>query len=127
MYVRRMSTHTDDQRLLIHFFQDSLTGVALKWYMSLDSANIHTFNDLGEAFIKKYKYKMDMAPDRDQVRAMVQKDGESFKEYAQRWREVAAQVIPPMEEKEVTKIFLKTMGAFYYERMVASAPSALVR
>ena len=52
MYVRRMSTHIDDQRLLIHFFQDSLTGAALKWYMSLDSANIHTFNDLGEAFIK---------------------------------------------------------------------------
>ena len=28
MYVRRMSTHTNDQRLLIHFFQDSLTGAA---------------------------------------------------------------------------------------------------
>ena len=54
---------------------------------------------------------------------MVQKDRDSFKEYAQRWREVAAQVIPPMEEKEMTKIFLKTLGAFYYERMVASAPS----
>ena len=32
-------------------------------------------------------------------------------------------MIPPMEEKEMTKIFLKTLGAFYYERMVASAPS----
>ena len=47
MYIRRMSTHTDDQCLLIHFFQDSLTGAALKWYMSLDNVNIHTFNDLG--------------------------------------------------------------------------------
>ena len=47
MYVRRMSTHTDDQRLLIHFFQDSLTGASLKWYMSLDSVHIHTFNDFG--------------------------------------------------------------------------------
>ena len=118
-----MSTHTDDQRLLIHFFQDSLTGAALKWYMSLDSANINTFNDLGEAFVKQYKYNLGMAHDRDQLRAMVQKDKESFKEYAQRWREVAAQVIPPMEEKEMTKIFLKTLGSFYYEIMVASAPS----
>ena len=33
------------------------------------------------------------------------------------------QVIPPMEEKEMTKIFLKTLGVFYYERMVASASS----
>ena len=123
MYVRKMSTHTDNQQLLIHFFQDSLTGAALKWYMSLDSVNIHTFNDLGEAFIRQYKYNVDMAPDRDQLRAMVQKDRKSFKEYAHRWRKVSAQVIPPMEEKEMTKIFLKTLGAFYYERMVASAPS----
>ena len=28
-----------------------------------------------------------------------------------------------MEEKEMTKILLKTLGAFYYERMVASAPN----
>ena len=82
MYMRRMSTHTDNQHLLIHFFQDSLTGAALKWYMSLDSANIHTFNDLGEAFIKQYKYNMGMAPGRDQLKAKVQKDRESFKEYA---------------------------------------------
>ena len=91
--------------------------------MSLDSVIIYTFNYLGKAFIRQYKYNVDMAPDRDQLRSMVQKDRESFKEYAQRWREVAAQVIPPMEEKEMTKIFLKTLGAFYYERMVASAPS----
>ena len=84
MYVRRMSTDTDDQRLLIHFFQDSLTGVALKWYMSLDSANIHTFNDLGEVFIKQYKHNVDMAPDRNQLMALVQNDRESFKEYAHR-------------------------------------------
>ena len=43
---------------------------------------------------------------------MVQKDRESFKEYTQGWREVAAQVIPPMEEKELAKIFLKTLGDF---------------
>ena len=42
---------------------------------------------------------MDMAPDYDQFRDMVQKDKESFKEYAQRLCEVVAQVIPPMEEK----------------------------
>jgi hypothetical protein len=91
--------------------------------MSLDSAKIRTFNDLGEAFIRQYKYNLDMAPDRDQLRAMSQKDNETFKEYAQRWREVAAQIIPPLEEKEMTKIFLNTLGPFYYERMIASAPS----
>ncbi|GAU51892.1 hypothetical protein TSUD_416770 [Trifolium subterraneum] len=64
-----------------------------------------------------------MAPDRDQLRGMSQKDKESFKEYAQRWREIAAQICPPLEEKEMTKIFLNTLDSFYYERMIASAPS----
>ncbi|KAI5388295.1 hypothetical protein KIW84_074109 [Lathyrus oleraceus] len=52
------------------------------WYMGLDSANIRSFNDLGEAFVKQYKYNVDMAPDRDQLRAMSQKEKETFKEYA---------------------------------------------
>ncbi|XP_050916729.1 uncharacterized protein LOC127131881 [Lathyrus oleraceus] len=52
MYARKMSTQTDNHQLLIHYFQDSVTGAALKWYMNLDSARIRTFNDLGEAFIR---------------------------------------------------------------------------
>ncbi|XP_058741317.1 uncharacterized protein LOC131613686 [Vicia villosa] len=122
MYVRKMSMHTEDQRLLIHYFQDSLFGASLKWYMGLDSTHIRTFHDLGEAFIRQYKYNIDMAPDRDQLRAMSQREKESFKEYMQRWRELASQIIPPMEEKEITKVFLKTLSTFYYEKMVASAP-----
>jgi len=64
-----------------------------------------------------------MAPDRDELRTMTQKDKETFKEYGQRWRELAAKISPPLEEKELTKIFLKTLGPFYNDRMVASAPS----
>ena len=43
--------------------------------------------------------------------------------YAQRWRDFAAQVRPPLKEKELAKIFLKTLDQFYYENMVSSAPS----
>src|ERR1044072_9159234 len=121
MYSRKMSTYNDDHQLLIHYFQDSLTGAALKWYMGLDSANIQTFNDLGEAFVQQYKFNLDMAPDRDQLRSMSQKERDTFKEYAQRWRKIAAQVNPPLEEKEMIKVFLNTLGPFYYQRMITSA------
>lgn len=53
MSVRKMSTHTADQHLLIQYFHDSLTGVASKWYMGLDITCILTFNDLAKAFFKK--------------------------------------------------------------------------
>ncbi|KAI5422148.1 hypothetical protein KIW84_045564 [Lathyrus oleraceus] len=38
-------------------------------------------------------------------------------------RELAAQINPALEEKEMTKIFLKTLSSFYYERMIASTPN----
>lgn len=38
MYARKMSTQTNNDQLLIHYFKDNLIDVALKWYMSLDSA-----------------------------------------------------------------------------------------
>ncbi|KAI5421826.1 hypothetical protein KIW84_045313 [Lathyrus oleraceus] len=40
MYARKMSTQTDNDQLLIHYFQDSLSGAALRWYMGLESSNI---------------------------------------------------------------------------------------
>lgn len=91
--------------------------------MGLDSTQIQTFNDLGEAFVPPYKYNIDMAPDMDQLRAISRKDKETFKEYTQRWREIVAQVSHSLEEKEMINLFLNTLSAFYYDRMVASAPS----
>ncbi|GAU50634.1 hypothetical protein TSUD_410280 [Trifolium subterraneum] len=118
MYARKMSTQTSNDKLLIHYFQDSLTGAALRWYMDLDRANVSSFNDLASAFIRQYNYNSYLAPDRDELRALAQKENESFKEYAQRWRELAAQIRPPMEEKELCKLFLHTLSPFFYEKMV---------
>jgi len=122
MYVRKMSTYAHDHQVLIHYFQDSLTGTALKWYMNLDRVEIRTFNDLREAFVQQYKFNVDMAPDRSDLQAMTQRDKETLKEYAQRWRDITVQVSPCIEEKEMTKLFLKTLSQFYYEKMVGSVP-----
>ncbi|KAK2369039.1 hypothetical protein QL285_082195 [Trifolium repens] len=123
MYARKMSTQTDNDKLLIHYFQDSLTGAALRWYMDLDSTDVRNFNDLASAFIRQYSYNSYLAPDRDELRALTQREKETFKEYAQRWRELAAQIRPPLEEKEFCKLFLNTLSPFYYKKMVASAPN----
>ncbi|XP_039684985.1 uncharacterized protein [Medicago truncatula] len=90
--------------------------------MNLDKTKIQTFHDLCEAFVQQYNYNVDMAPDRSDLQAMTQGDKETFKEYAQRWRDTAAQVSLRIEEKEMTKLFLKTLNQFYYEKMVGSTP-----
>jgi len=59
-----MAAHVSDEKLLIHFFQDSLAGTALSWYMHMEPAGIRSWNDLVDALLKQYKYNFDMSPDR---------------------------------------------------------------
>ena len=124
MYYRKMAAHVEDDKLMIHCFQDSLRGAPSKWYLSLDQSRIRCFQDLSDAFIQHYKYNMDMAPDRRQLLSMSQKDNESFKEYAQRWREVASQVEPPLVEKELADWFMDMVKPMFYERMVSSVSAS---
>ncbi|XP_027337055.1 uncharacterized protein LOC113850692 [Abrus precatorius] len=123
MYCRKMASHTHDDKLLIHFFQDSLIGGALSWYMHLERTCIRGWKDLADAFLKQYKYNIDMAPDRLQLQNMLKKEDETFKEYAQRWREVAAQVEPPLSEKEMVAMFIDTLQSPFYDRMIGSISS----
>ncbi|XP_050875211.1 uncharacterized protein LOC127078831 [Lathyrus oleraceus] len=86
----------------------------------LECSNIHTWDELAEAFAKQYKYNTDMAPNRTQLQSTAQKDNESFKEYAQRWRELAAMVHPSLVDRELIDIFMGTLQSQYYERLISS-------
>jgi len=78
MYCRKMVAHYGDEKLLIHFFQNSLASIALSWYIHLEPARIRSWNDLVDAFLKQYKYNVDMAPDRLQLQNMSKKNSETF-------------------------------------------------
>ena len=55
---------------------------------------------------------------------MCKKEHESFKEYAQRWMDLAAQVVPPMMEREMITMIVDMLPVFYYEKMVGYTPSS---
>ena len=123
MYCRKMTAHARDDNLMIHCFQESLAGAPLKWYMKLEPTYICCWKDLAEAFIRQYQYHSDLAPDRTQLQCMSKRDNESFKEYAQRWRALAAQVTPPLLDKELVSMFMETLPPPYYDRLISSAAS----
>ena len=52
---------------------------------------------------------------------MEKKASEFFREYAHKWRDLAAQVQPPMTYKELNKMFLNTLKAPYYDRMIENS------
>ena len=45
------------------------------------------------------------------------KSGESVREYAQRWRELVTQVLPPMME-DMIKWFIDNLKPSYYEKLI---------
>ncbi|RDX96148.1 hypothetical protein CR513_21221, partial [Mucuna pruriens] len=115
-----MASFIHQDKILVHCFQDCLTRAALSWYVNLESGHVKTWRDLVEAFIHQYKYNEDMAPDRSRLQNLSKTESEGFKDYAQRWRELAAQVQPPLSEKEMVTMFIDTLPSPFYDKAVGS-------
>ena len=65
-----MGAYSKDEKLLMHFFQESLAGAAITWYTNLEAF----WKDMMAAFIRQYQYNTDMAPDRTQLQNMSKKE-----------------------------------------------------
>ncbi|XP_016705016.1 uncharacterized protein [Gossypium hirsutum] len=120
MFCQRMTGHVNNDQLLIHCFQDSLAGATAKWYSQLSRTQVKSWKDLAQAFMKQYGYVTDIAPYRITLHNMEKKLNESFRQYAQRWREIATQVQPPLLEKETTMLFINTLKAPFINHMLGS-------
>ena len=51
MYYRKMMGYTSNDKLLIHCFQDSLSGSATRWYNFLGRDQIKSWTNLAKAFL----------------------------------------------------------------------------
>ncbi|KAA3479900.1 Gag-pro-like protein [Gossypium australe] len=120
MFCRRMAGYAENDQLLIHCFQDSLVGSVAKWYNQLTRAQVNSWEDLAQAFTKQYGHVTDIAPDRITLQNIEKKPNEDFRQYVQRWREVATQVQPPLSEKETVKLFISTLRAPFITHMVGT-------
>lgn len=74
--------------------------------MGLECSKIRSWRGLFEAFLKQYKYKLDMAPTRLQLQNQSQRSNETFKEYAQRWREIGSRIRTMLSDNELVDIFM---------------------
>src|SRR4051812_47553282 len=122
-YVRKILPHTADNKLWIHFFQESLSGTQLEWYYQLESTKVHTWEDLAAAFYKQYQYNADLALTRTQLRGISMAPKESFKGYAQKWRYLAGRVQPPLSDRELVDMFMGTLTSPFYSHLLGSSSS----
>ena len=116
MFYRKMAPYGDNHLLLCQIFPYSLTGPVATWYARLEKTSSQ--RERANSFLEYYKFNIEIAPDRTVLQRIKKKSGESFREYAQRWRELAASMQPPMMENEMVKRFIDNLKPPYYVKMI---------
>lgn len=74
-----------------------------------------------EVFMKHYH---NVTPTRTQLQNLAQESTESFKEYAQRWRELAEKVQPSLSEEELVRMFMDTVQGSCWRKMMSCMSSS---
>ncbi|PKI58758.1 hypothetical protein CRG98_020843, partial [Punica granatum] len=107
----------------IHSFQDSLSGSALDWFISLKAEDISTWEDLSWKFINHYRYCAETPPTLLELSTKEMAQGQKFEEYATKWRAQAAKHIPPISEAQQIQLFHSTLRGVYYSHLLAHTSS----
>ncbi|XP_069147185.1 uncharacterized protein [Solanum lycopersicum] len=107
-----------NEALLMRLFGRSLSGEALEWLASQELKQWKSWNALAKDFTERFGHNIEDAPDRYYLKKIKQKSTENYREYAFCWRKEAARVQPPMSEREITEMFIRTQDPEYYERML---------
>ena len=115
MFFWKMATYGDNHLLLCQIFPNSLTSPAATQNARLEKTS--SWKEMANFFLEYYRFKIEIAPNRTVLQRIEKKNGESFRENAQRWRELATQVQPPMMENEMTKWFIDNLKPPYYKKI----------
>ena len=87
----------------------------------MKGTNIRNWEDLVAAFYKQYQYNADLAPTRTQLQGMSMGSGEGLKNYAQKWRDLAGRVQPPLSDRELVDMFLGTLSGPFFNHLIGSS------
>ena len=71
----------------------------------------------------KYQYNADLAPTRTQLQSMFMGSGEGFKDYAQKWRDLAGILQPPLSDRELVDVFLGTLSDPFFNHLIDNSSS----
>ena len=77
-----MTSYVDNELLIIHAFQASLTDPALNWYLMKKINSLKTWKEVSEAFLKQYRFITNIIPIREDLERAQMKKTKSFKDYA---------------------------------------------
>nr|CAD1837558.1 unnamed protein product [Ananas comosus var. bracteatus] len=110
--------------LLLRQFPQSLSGVAFKWYYSLEDESMTTWDDIEETFRNKFATVCDKITIADLVATRRRKD-ESMLEYITRWRNLSIRCEQPIEQTQVVGLLMDWVEKQYKTGMITLSQAVL--
>ena len=119
MYTRALQPLGATEELLAQMFQNTLTGAALRWFLSLEDSKTRTWEDIGNEFYRQYKYNTEVDITRRDLETTKQEPKESFSSFITRWRAKAAQMTNRPNEEEQLGMVVKNLLQTYHKYLFA--------
>ena len=100
LYNAIMSGHKLDETQMIMLFPLSLSGIAQRWFASLDPSRHKTWSDLALEFLIQYSFNIVVDVSRRELEALRQRPDESVTLFISRWRAKISQIIDRPSERD---------------------------
>ncbi|XP_031392554.1 uncharacterized protein LOC116204550 [Punica granatum] len=122
-YQSKMLPYWDYEEFVIQTFQDSLTGSALDWFMTLKAGDIPTWTDLSQKFLDQHRFCAETPSTLLDLSLMQMKEDQTFEAYAAEWRGKAAKHIPLITERQQVQLLHSTLRGAYYSHLLVHTSS----
>ena len=92
-----------------YVFPMSLSGVAQRWFASLDVSRRRTWDDLAQEFLRQYAFNTVVDVSRRELEALRQRSDESISSFISRWRGKIAEIIDRPSERDQIQMVLRSL------------------
>ncbi|WKA06546.1 hypothetical protein VitviT2T_024441 [Vitis vinifera] len=105
LYSTVMRAHGIDDAQLVALFPMSLSGVAQRWFASVEPSRLRTWEDVAREFLTQFAFSADIDVSRRELKATRQRSDESISSFVTRWRaKVAGMIDRPKEQDQIDMV-----------------------
>ena len=119
MYMRTIQPLGATKEVLAQMFQNTLTRVALRWFLNLDDARARSWEDICREFHNQYKYNIEVDVTRRDLETTKQELKKSISAFITKWRAKVAQMMNKPSEEEQIQMVVKNLLPIYHEHLFA--------
>ena len=120
VYSTLMRAHSLDESQMIMLFPMSLSGIAQKWYVSLDISRRRTWDDLTQEFLRQFSFNTVIEVSQRELEALRQRPDETVTSFISRWREKILQIIDRPSERDQITMFVRILQPRFARHLIGS-------